>query len=78
MKAHLPVRRIVIRFTLSEKDDAVLLQLADACAFVLRFWAERKSGQYVDEYFDAFMGDDNRMPEVPDHPFFFGTWIFTA
>lgn len=55
----LPLNRIVDTVHFAEKDDAPLLQLADVCAFIFRYWAEGKSGQYIDEYYDAFTGGDS-------------------
>jgi hypothetical protein len=77
MKAYLPVRRIVDTVHFVEKDEAFLLQLADACAFLFRFWAEGKSGEYVDEYFKAFLGNTGlSFPPLTEEPGFMGTWIF--
>jgi Protein of unknown function (DUF3800) len=76
MKAYLPIRRIVDTVHFVEKDDAILLQLADACAFLFRFWAERKSGQYIDEYFEAFLGDGKAIRLYTDSPAFYGTFTF--
>lgn len=76
-KTFLPLRRIVDSVHFAEKEDAILLQLADACAFVLRYWAQGKSGQYIDEYFEAFIGPrSNVFATTPRVPFFNGTFIF--
>src|SRR5207248_8622062 len=47
----LPIRRIVDTIYFAGKDDAILLQLADACAFIIRYYLERK--QNVEEFIDV-------------------------
>jgi hypothetical protein len=73
----LPIRRIVDTVHFAEKGDAILLQIADACAFILRYWAEGKSGHYVDPYFEAFLGDSlDLFLSTPRTSHFQGTWNF--
>jgi hypothetical protein len=77
MRSVLPIRRIVDTIHFVEKDDAILLQLADACAFILRYWAESRSGEYVDPYFEAFAGEHLESFLAMQRPaFFHGTWTF--
>jgi hypothetical protein len=73
---YLPLRRIIDTVHFAEKDDAILLQLADACALILRYWAEGKSGQYIDEYFDAFAGPESEFKTTQRRPVFNCTWLF--
>jgi hypothetical protein len=47
----LPVRRIVDTVYFAEKNDAFLLQVADACGLIIRYFKERKAN--VEEFFDA-------------------------
>jgi hypothetical protein len=54
----LPVKRIVDSPYFAEKNDAFLLQLADACAVTIRYYLEDKSN--ADEFFDALT--DNTLP----------------
>lgn len=55
----LPITRIVDEIRFHEKDDALLLQLADACAFLLRHAFEGRQDCGV--FFDAFT---NKHPHV--------------
>jgi len=76
MRANLPIRRIVDCVMFAEKDDAILLQIADACALFFRLWAKGKSDQYVNEYLDALT--DNRRDQLgqPQQTIFHGCWTF--
>jgi hypothetical protein len=47
----LPVRRIVDTVYFAEKNDVFLLQIADACGLIIRYFKERKAN--VEEFFDA-------------------------
>jgi hypothetical protein len=59
----LPVTRIIDTVHLASKDEAILLQLADACALIIRYALERKA--HAEPFFDAlswgshiYAGDD--------------------
>ena len=73
-RTYLPINRIVDTVLFAEKDDAPLLQIADVCAFIFRYWAEGKLGEYVDEYYDAFTGGDSL--GKPPVAAFQRTWVF--
>ena len=48
----LPLRKIIHTVHFAAKSDAFLLQLADACAFILRYYIEEKAG--ASEFIKAF------------------------
>jgi hypothetical protein len=80
---HLPTRRIIDCVAEQAKDDAVLLQLSDACAFLLHRWASGKTDWHTQEIFDTwFVGHSNLMkvftPLPPGQTFRHGTFIFNA
>ena len=52
----LPVRRIVDTVYFAEKGDAILLQIADACAFMLRYFFENKRRD-IQGFLDAITGN---------------------
>lgn len=52
----LPMRRVVDTVSFQGKGDALFLQLADACAFILRFFFQGR-GEH-DEYYQALTGND--------------------
>jgi hypothetical protein len=79
MRLFLPIRRIVDTVHFAEKDDAVLLQLADACAFIFRYWAECKSDEYIHPYFEAFFGSGEGLDsflKMSRPPYLQTTWLF--
>jgi hypothetical protein len=66
----MPLKRIIDTVYFAEKDDAFLLQIADACAFIIRYFIEEKSN--VDDFLDAFtnghpenIGDREKMKRFP-------------
>lgn len=55
---HLPITRIIDEISFHKKDDAFLLQLADATAFMLRFVLEQRND--CDDLFTAFFGNNSQ------------------
>jgi hypothetical protein len=49
---YLPITRIIDEISFHHKDDAFLLQIADATALILRYVLEEKRG--CDDLFEAF------------------------
>jgi len=60
----LPIRRIKDTVYFAEKDDAILLQIADACAFILRYFHEKKP--HIDEFLDALTNCNRTVLGSPD------------
>lgn len=58
LRKDLPLKRIVEVPFFALKEDVGMLQLADVCAFVLRYWAEGKRNEITKDYFDSFWGTD--------------------
>jgi hypothetical protein len=61
----LPMRRIKDTVYFAEKDDAILLQIADACAFILRYFYEKKP--HIDEFLDAVTNCNRTALGNPDN-----------
>jgi hypothetical protein len=53
---YLPIRKIVDCVHFASKDEAILLQLADACAFVYRRYLEKKPD--TEEFFNALTNNN--------------------
>jgi hypothetical protein len=75
VRPYLPVRRIKDGISFMKKRDAPILQIADACAFILRVWLEKKSSEQITQLLQAFFGD-NKFPDPPDLPSLFYTWTY--
>jgi hypothetical protein len=54
MKDFLPIKKIVHESHFADKNGAYLLQIADACAFIIRYLLEKKPG--VEDLVEAFSG----------------------
>jgi hypothetical protein len=52
----LPIRRIVDSVSFEEKNDAIFLQIADACALVLRYFYESKPN--IEDLLDALTNNN--------------------
>lgn len=52
----LPLRKIVHAVSFQDKNDASLLQIADACALIVRYFIEKKPN--IGEFVNAFTNDD--------------------
>lgn len=61
--SYLPITQIVDSVHFADKDDAVLMQIADSCALILRYFEERKPN--CDEFFEEIMGE--RFNEMRGH-----------
>jgi hypothetical protein len=68
---YLPITRIIDSVHHTEKEGAILLQLADAVALVARYFFEKKSN--VDDLFDALTGDGRKPLYGDEAPG--GLWI---
>lgn len=55
----LPVTRIIDTVHLANKDEAILLQLADACALIIRYALEGKP--HAQQFFDALSGGNSQV-----------------
>jgi hypothetical protein len=75
IRPYLPVRRIKDGISFMKKRDAPILQIADACAFILRLWVEKKSSEQIDQCLKAFFGDCE-LPSAPEMAFLFYTWTY--
>jgi Protein of unknown function (DUF3800) len=68
---YLPIRRIIDSVHHTEKEGAILLQLADAAALVARYYFEKKPN--VDDFFDALTGDGTKALSGNEAPG--GLWL---
>jgi Protein of unknown function (DUF3800) len=62
----LPIRRIVDTVSFAEKIDSFLLQIADACALVIRYYFEGRSN--AGEFIDALTHGDPSVLGARDNP----------
>lgn len=79
--AHLPTRQIQDCVAEQAKDDAILLQVADACAFLLHRWASGKTDWHTQELLKEFTAHSPPILDVlkplPEGQLFrHGTFIF--
>jgi len=69
-RSYLPLTRIVDCVHFADKDDAILLQVADACAFVLRrHWTQDKSNRYLEDIIYSLCEGGPRALETPTRYF---------
>ncbi|HEY6207083.1 MAG TPA: DUF3800 domain-containing protein [Chthoniobacterales bacterium] len=62
MQGYLPITKIIDEISFHHKDDAFLLQIADAAALILRYLLEEKQG--CDDLFEAFFTQKNAAAEI--------------
>jgi hypothetical protein len=71
----LPIRRIVDSVYFAEKDDAILLQIADACALIIRYFFENRPD--AEEFLNALTADNPKILRVGEKvPAGYGVVVF--
>jgi hypothetical protein len=58
---YLPIRKIIDCINFAAKDQAIMLQLADACAFIFRRYLEKKPD--LEEFCDALTNNNPKVLE---------------
>jgi hypothetical protein len=66
VQAYLPLRRIVDTIHFAEKNESILLQIADACALFIRYFLEGRKG--IDQFLSALTGNNSSILVPPDEP----------
>jgi Protein of unknown function (DUF3800) len=62
----LPIKRIIDTVHFADKNEAILLQLADACALIIRYFLEGKPN--AEQFFDALTGGETEVIYGRDDP----------